>query len=53
MSDQTPFPTIAIELLAAIEAATPTLRSLSEAEAARPRAPGKWSPKQVVGHLID
>ena len=25
----------------------------SEPDAARPRAPGKWSPKQVIGHLID
>jgi hypothetical protein len=26
---------------------------MSESRAERPRAPGKWSPKQVVGHLID
>jgi hypothetical protein len=53
MSDQSPFPTIAADLLQVIEAALPKLRSISEAGAARPRAPGKWSPKQVIGHLID
>ena len=53
MSDQTPFPTIATELLQTIDAALPRLRSIAEPEAARPRAPGKWSPKQVIGHLID
>ena len=53
MSDETPFPTIATELLQTIEAALPRLRSIAEPEAARPRAPGKWSPKQVIGHLID
>jgi hypothetical protein len=29
------------------------LRRLAEAIASAPRAPGKWSPKQVLGHLID
>ena len=31
----------------------PKLRSMSESRAEQPRAPGKWSPKQVIGHLID
>jgi DinB family protein len=53
MSDQHPFPMIAAELLQTVEAALPKLRSISDADAARPRAPGKWSPKQVMGHLID
>jgi hypothetical protein len=26
---------------------------MPEAESARPLAPGKWSPRQVMGHLID
>ena len=26
---------------------------MSDAAAGRPRAAGKWSPKQVIGHLID
>jgi hypothetical protein len=53
MSDQSPFQTIGTELLQAVEAALPKLRSIAEADAGRPRAPGKWSPKQVIGHLID
>ena len=53
MSDQSPFPAIATDLLQTVDAALPKLRSISEAEAARPRGPGKWAPKQVIGHLID
>jgi DinB family protein len=29
------------------------LLALSDAAASTPRAPGKWSPKEIVGHLID
>lgn len=47
------FATAAAELRRAIDAALPVLESVSDADAARPRAPGKWSPKQVIGHLID
>ena len=53
MSEDTPFPAIAAELLQSVEAALPKLRSIGEAQASRPRAPGKWSPKQIIGHLID
>ncbi|HKD18075.1 MAG TPA: DinB family protein [Thermoanaerobaculia bacterium] len=41
------------DLRSAVAAATPRLLALSEAEAERAPAPGKWSPKEVVGHLID
>ncbi|HLB10883.1 MAG TPA: DinB family protein [Gemmatimonadaceae bacterium] len=34
-------------------AATPRLSSISEADASRPRSNGKWSRKEIVGHLID
>jgi len=37
----------------AVERALPALRALSEEESARPRAPGKWSPREILGHLID
>jgi DinB family protein len=47
------FPAIAAELRRTIETALPRLRGLSDADASTPRAPGKWSPKQVIGHLID
>lgn len=29
------------------------LLSLSEQQSETPRAPGKWSPKEIIGHLID
>jgi hypothetical protein len=53
MSDANPFPAVASDLLQTVEAALPKLRSISEFEATRPRATDKWSPKQVIGHLID
>jgi hypothetical protein len=40
-------------LRAAIESASPRLAAISDADAAKPPAPGKWSPKQIIGHLID
>ena len=36
-----------------VAAALPALQSISDTEAARPRAPGKWSRREIVGHLID
>jgi len=36
-----------------LDTAEPKLRSIGEAAAGIHRAPGKWSPKQVLGHLID
>jgi DinB superfamily len=36
-----------------VAAVAPRLLALSEAEAERAPAPGKWSPKQILGHLID
>jgi len=43
----------AARLTAAVQRATPRLLALSDAEAGRPPAPDKWSPKEVLGHLID
>lgn len=37
----------------AVERATPRLLALSDAAAGTAPAPGKWSPKEVIGHLID
>jgi hypothetical protein len=45
--------TVARDLRETVESAAPRLAALSEGEASRPRAPGKWSPKEVIGHLID
>ena len=53
ISDQSAFPAIASELLQTVERAFLELRAMPDAEAGRPRAPGKWSPKQVIGHLVD
>lgn len=41
------------ELRLLVAATYARLRPLSEAEADRPLAPGKWTKKEVVGHLID
>ena len=41
------------ELRSAVAEATPRLLNLSEGEAERAPAPGKWSPKEILGHLID
>lgn len=31
----------------------PRLDAIPDADASRPRAPGKWSRKEIVGHLVD
>src|SRR5687768_5883595 len=36
-----------------LDIAEPKLRNITDAAASVPCAPGKWSPKQVLGHLID
>ncbi len=44
---------LAQDLRRTVEAAGATLAGFSEERASTPRAPGKWSPKQVIGHLVD
>ena len=36
-----------------VEEASNRLLLISEEESARPRSAGKWSPKEIIGHLID
>ena len=36
-----------------VEEASARLLSISDEESAREKAPGKWSPKEIIGHLID
>jgi hypothetical protein len=36
-----------------ITSAEQKLLSLSESQSETPHAPGKWTPKQIIGHLID
>jgi DinB superfamily len=40
-------------LTAALNEALPRLRALSDEEAGAQRGPGKWTRKEVLGHLID
>jgi len=40
-------------LHADLEAAEPQLRAIDDADAGRPWAPGKWSRREVIGHLVD
>ena len=44
---------VARDLTQAIDAALPKLRAISDAAAGEPLAAGKWSRKQIIGHLID
>jgi hypothetical protein len=40
-------------LASVVERVTPQLEAMSEEDAAKPPAVGKWSPKEIIGHLID
>jgi hypothetical protein len=40
-------------LLTIIDAAGPKLLAISEDDSAKRPGPGKWSPREIVGHLID
>ena len=52
LSDQS-FAGTAARLLHELSVAEPLLRAISDSQASKPRAPGKWSRKQILGHLID
>jgi hypothetical protein len=41
------------ELREAVEKATPLLLAISNNASAQGLGPGKWSPREIVGHLID
>jgi hypothetical protein len=43
----------AARLRAAVDAATPRLLALPAGEVRHRSAPGKWSPAEIIGHLID
>ena len=45
--------TIADDLRAAVNEASRTLLALDEEQTRRPPQPGKWCPREVIGHLID
>lgn len=44
---------VAEELRRVVDGALPGLRGLGEEASARAPAPGKWSPRELLGHLID
>ena len=44
---------VAEDLRRTIDAALPKLRAITDAAATEPRAPGKWSRKEIIGHLVD
>jgi len=52
-TDQTPFAKVAEALQRTVDEALPRLRAVSESQASQPWAPGRWSPRQIIGHLID
>jgi hypothetical protein len=43
----------AVELKETVQRAGIFLRDLGEEASLHPRAPGKWCPREIVGHLID
>ena len=47
------FREIGDSLLKAVDSAYPVLLAIDDSGARRPRSPGKWSQKQILGHLID
>jgi hypothetical protein len=46
-------PQYVLELRNAIEKATALLEKIGDEESRRPLKPGKWSAKEIIGHLID
>jgi hypothetical protein len=41
------------ELRGAIEEFTPLLKRMRDEETRKPPRPGKWCPREIIGHLID
>jgi hypothetical protein len=52
-SEHESMPSYAEDLRRAVDEATPRLMALSDADAKRRPRPGKWSPAEIIGHLID
>jgi hypothetical protein len=46
-------PAYARRLVGDVERAVPALLALGDEASARRPAPGKWSPREIIGHLID
>lgn len=52
-SEHSPFEILSRDLLESVNAALPRLRAIPADRATKSPAPGKWSPVQIIGHLID
>lgn len=48
-----PTPQYVHDLERAVAQATPQLLAVSEGDSARRPTPGKWSPREIIGHLVD
>ena len=46
-------PAYAHRLVNGLRRATPALMALDDAATAQRPAPGKWSPREIIGHLVD
>jgi hypothetical protein len=46
-------PAYAARLRATIAASEPLLLAITDAETMRRPSPGKWSPREIIGHLVD
>jgi DinB superfamily len=46
-------PAYAQRLVDALRRATPTLLALDDGATQKRPAPGKWSPREIIGHLVD
>jgi hypothetical protein len=48
-----PFAAVSRELQRVLDATADDLARISDTDACEPHAPGKWSRKELVGHLVD
>ena len=48
-----PITEIARDLRVAVDDASTRLAAISDDKASQPVSPGKWSPKEIIGHLVD
>src|SRR5262245_46381642 len=46
-------PSFVADLVSAVDRAAPALVALGDERSRACPAPGKWSPREVIGHLID
>ena len=48
-----PFPAVAADLEAVLREVLPRLTALGEGASLSPRSPGAWTPREILGHLVD